>query len=427
MSNLALVCPPLPGHLNPTTALGRALKRRGHSVTYFHLPGVESSVREAGVSFEPVGGAGSELLGARIRKMSELNGLRSLKFAVACSCECSASLCESLPTALTESHIELVIVDQNEPAGATVAEFLKLPFINICPSLPLNREPEIPPPFVSWAYSTELWARLRNRFGYRLADRLIAPINATVNRYRSAWGLPRLHRPDDSFSAIAQLSQMTVDFDFPRRTLPDSFHYLGPFCDTDGPEIGFPYECLNGKPIIYASLGTLQDSNSGYFRLIAEACVDLDAQLVIATGSAQRTVENLPGAPLVVSYAPQLQILSRASLTITHAGLNTVMQSLSFGVPMVALPITHDQPGIAARVKRCGAGEVMPISRIAAPSLRTAVRRVMTEPLYRIRAAKLKESIERAGGVERAATIVEDVLCRYKPCSKLLNNALRNH
>lgn len=428
MAHIALICPPLPGHLNPATTLGRALKRRGHAVTYFHIPGVEPSARAAGVDFEPIGTSGSDALAARIRTMSELGGLRSLRFAVACSRECSALLCEFLPAALDEAGIDLVIVDQNEPAGATVAEHLKLPFINICPSLPLNREPDIPPPFVPWAYETGGLARLRNRMGCGLTDRLIAPINKTVNRYRSAWGLPSLHTPDDSFSRIAQICQMTGDFDFPRRKLPESFHYVGPFCDRAGPEVLFPFERLNGKPLIYASLGTLQERNSGYFRVIAEACANLDAQLVIATGGSKGQLpSDLPGSPVVVNYAPQLEILSLASLTITHGGLNTVMQSLAFGVPMVALPITHDQPGIAARVKRSGAGEVIPAARATASSLRATVQRVITDPAYRARAGDLKKSIERAGGVERAAAIVEDVLSRTSRGASHTSNALRNY
>ena len=427
MANVALICPPLPGHLNPTAALGRALIRHGHSVGYFHIPGVESSIRKAGVSFRPIGTHGTQVLAARIQKMAELSGLRSLRFAVACSRECSAILCETLPAALKESAIDLMIVDQNEPAGATVAEHLELPFLSICPSLPLNREPEIPPPFVSWDYRAEPWARVRNRLGYRLTDRLIAPINATVNRYRKAWQLPALRTPDDSFSPLGQLCQMTADFDFPRRALPDSFHYLGPFYDDGGTEVAFPYERLNGKPLIYASLGTLQDSNSGYFQLIAEACKDLDAQLVIATGRTRQSTPDFPGEPLVVDYAPQLQILQRASLAITHAGLNTVMQSLACGVPMVALPITHDQPGIAARVKRSGAGEVIPMARVTARSLRTAVQRVLADPAYRLSAAQLQNSVELAGGVERAANIVENVLSRNHDLCEFRNDALRNH
>ncbi len=359
--------------------------------------------------------------------MSELSGLRSLKFAIACSRECSELLCEHLPPALADSDIDLVIVDQNEPAGGTVAEHLGLPFISICPSLPLNREPDIPPPFVPWAYQTAPWARLRNRVGCAIADRMIAPINKTVNRYRSAWGLPHLRTPDDSFSRIAQLCQMTGDFDFPRSGLPSSFHYLGPFYDSAGPKIAFPFERLSGKPLIYASLGTLQDRNSGYFRVIAEACAGLDAQLVISTGgSSEQACLDLPGSPLVASYVPQIEILARASLTFTHAGLNTVMQSLRFGVPLVALPITHDQPAIAARVKRSGAGEVIPAKKVTTSLLRSAVQRVMTNPAYRMRAGLFKESIERAGGVERAASIVEDALSRAECGPDARRDALRN-
>jgi len=149
---------------------------------------------------------------------------------------------------------------------------------------------------------------------------------------------------------------------------------------------------------------------------------------VIATGGSKgRPLTDLPGSPIVVNYAPQLEILSRASLTITHAGLNTVMQSLAFGVPMIALPITHDQPGIAARVKRSGTGEVIPAARVTAPHLQAAVQRVMTDPLCRIRAGALRASIQRAGGVERAATIVEDVLLNQRGCCRRQSDALRNH
>lgn len=410
MANIALVCPPLPGHFNPTATLGRALRRRGHSVTYFHIPGVEAKARAAGVDFRPVGSAGSDALAGRIREMSKRDGLRSLKFAVNCSRECSELLCEHLPRALMNAGTELVIVDQNEPAGGSVAEHLGLPFANICPSLPLNREPYIPPPFAGWDYRTGFTARLRNRIGCALTDRMIAPINKTVNTYRAKWGLQPLRTPDDSFSRTAQLCQMTRDFDFPRQNLPDSFHYLGPFFDDHGPAIGFPFERLNGKPLIYASLGTLQQHKSGLFGIIAEACAGLEVQLVITTGSTETGMGDWPGSPIVVSYAPQMEILSRAVLTITHAGLNTVMQSLSFGVPMVALPITHDQPAIAARVQHSGSGEVIPASKVNARLLRRRILRVIAEPSYRRRAAALCESIRMAGGVERAATIVEQLL-----------------
>jgi UDP:flavonoid glycosyltransferase YjiC (YdhE family) len=88
------------------------------------------------------------------------------------------------------------------------------------------------------------------------------------------------------------------------------------------------------------------------------------------------------------------------------------MDSLSCGVPMVVLPVTNDQPAIAARVRYAGAGEVLFPRRLTLTGLRAAVRRVLEVPEYRGHARQLKMSIERAGGVERAADIVEDVLAR---------------
>lgn len=411
MAKIAVVCPPLPGHLNPLFALARTLQHREHSPIFFHIPAIAASVRAQGLAFAPIGNASTAALAESIRRMSAAQGLSSLRLAVDAARKTTRLLCDELPAAFERAQIDLVLADQNEPAAATVAQHLGLPFISVCPSLPLNREPDIPPPFVPWPYRTTTAARLRNRLGYGLSDLLISPINRTLNRYRRRWGLRPVSRPDDTFSPQAQLSQMVREFDFPRPELPASFHYLGPFCDLTAAPLAFPFDRLNGKPVIYASIGTLQDPDSRYFQVIAAACCDLDAQLVIATGGeSDHLPHNLPGSPLVVRYAPQLEVLSRASLTITHAGLNTVMQSLLFGVPMVALPITHDQPAIAARVVRSGAGVAIPMKNIQAADLRDAVTRVLQTPGYRARAQALSRSIKLAGGVERAASIVEAVL-----------------
>ncbi|WLT39734.1 hypothetical protein NON20_10065 [Synechocystis sp. B12] len=68
----------------------------------------------------------------------------------------------------------------------------------------------------------------------------------------------------------------------------------------------------------------------------------------------------LPGNPLVVNYAPQLELLQRTALTITHAGLNTTLECLNNAVPMVAIPIANDQPGVAARIAWAGVGNLFP-------------------------------------------------------------------
>jgi zeaxanthin glucosyltransferase len=82
----------------------------------------------------------------------------------------------------------------------------------------------------------------------------------------------------------------------------------------------------------------------------------------------------------VVSFAPQIELLKRATLTVTHAGLNTALESLSQGVPMVAIPVTNDQPGVASRLEWLGVAEVVAPSRLSAKRLEAAIRRVLREP-----------------------------------------------
>ena len=103
--------------------------------------------------------------------------------------------------------------------------------------------------------------------------------------------------------------------------------------------------------------------NVPVFRKIAEACIGVDAQLVLALGKWNEHGEKwraklgtLPGDHVVVDFAPQLKLLDRAALLITHAGVNTVLEALSRGVPMVALPRTDDQPGMGSRIVHSGTG-----------------------------------------------------------------------
>jgi MGT family glycosyltransferase len=135
----------------------------------------------------------------------------------------------------------------------------------------------------------------------------------------------------------------------------------------------------------------------------------LDAQLVLSLGDVSGAdVPTLPGNPLVVNYAPQTELLSRAALTITHSGMNTTQQSLYFGVPMIAIPLAHDQPAIAARLGRTGAGIVIPPRQLSHSRLREAVELVLLRnSSYRQQARHLQEAIRQAGGLNRAADIVE--------------------
>lgn len=421
MTHFGLLCPAMAGHLNPMTTLGHELKRRGHRVTLFGVLDAQPKTLAVGLEFWAIGeeefptGASD----ASFSQMGKLSGLAAPKYSISLFRQLTAMLLREAPQAIKAAGVEVLIVDQTSYGGGTVADFLKLPFISVCCALMLNQEPAVPPIATSWSYNPAWWAQLRNQFANKSLWRIAQSILEVVAEYRREWKLPPHFHFNDAFSQLAQICQQPAEFEFPRQHLPQCFHFNGPYHDPASREsTPFPFEKLTGKPLIYASMGTLQNRLRGrVFENIAQACVGLDAQLVIALGggSSPESLPELPGTPLVVGYAPQLELLQQATLTITHAGLNTTLESLSNGVPMVAIPITHEQPGVAARIAWTGTGEVVPLAKLSASRLHKAVQRLLTEDTYKQNALRLQTAIRRAGGVHRAADIVEQVVQTGQP------------
>jgi zeaxanthin glucosyltransferase len=411
--HFGIVSPPVLGHLHPFGALGRELISRGHRVTLLNMADVESAARAEGLEFSTIGQTDHPTgsLPLSLKTLGTLQGFAALRFTISAVTKTTRMICRDAPTAIRDAGIEMLLVDQTEPAGGAVAEYLGLPFITICNALALNRESAVPPPFTGWTYGNAWWQRARNLAGYTVSGRVMSPVTGVLSAFRRRWNLPVHRTPDDSFSSLAQISQQPAALDFPRSELPETFHYTGPLRNASGVTVPFPWEKLDGRPIVYASLGTLQYSKEALFRRFAEACAGLDVQLIITHcgGLDAKAIESFPGDPVIVKYAPQREILARAKLALTHAGLNTVLDALSFGVPIMAVPITFEQPAIAARVCWAGAGRVAPLRGLTSDSLRQGIKTILEDSTYTHHAQRIAKSILSSGGVSRAADIVEQI------------------
>jgi zeaxanthin glucosyltransferase len=420
MTHLGLLCPAETGHLNTMLPLGQELHRRGHQVTFFGIVDAQAKVLAAGLEFCAIGeaefplGASEELFA----KLGKLSGLAALKYTLEWIESSAKIFLQHGPDALKQAKVEALLVDQIAPEGGIVADLLDLPFVTICSALPFNQEPTIPPLFTTWIYNPAWWAVLRNQIVYLLVNPFTKPMQKLRSDYRKLWQLPPEISAD---SPLAILTQQPAEFEYPRTTLPTYFHFTGPYHNqTSRKPVDFPWDQLNGKPLIYASMGTLQNQLTDVFEAIAAACVDLDAQLVISLGGASvEGLPALPGNPIVVSYAPQLALLERAAVAITHAGMNTALECLTYGVPMVAIPVTNDQPGVAARIAWIGAGEIVPLNKLTAARLQTALQLVLTKASYRDNAVRLQQSIAQSGGVKRAADIIELAISTRQPVNRI--------
>jgi MGT family glycosyltransferase len=175
-------------------------------------------------------------------------------------------------------------------------------------------------------------------------------------------------------------------------------------------DFGFPWQQLTGEPIVYASMGTLQNGLIDIFRSITQAAIGLkELQFVLAVGGQldSKQLGAVPANVMVVSYAPQIDILRRSSLCITHAGLNTALESLSSGVPMLALPITNDQPGVAARIANKKVGIVISPDQASPENFVAAIKRVLGDSTFRDNVRRVQEAIRSTDGLSIAADILE--------------------
>jgi MGT family glycosyltransferase len=115
----------------------------------------------------------------------------------------------------------------------------------------------------------------------------------------------------------------------------------------------------------------------------------------------------VPKNAIVVNHAPQLELLKKASVCITHAGFNTVLEALTQGVPQIAIPVTNDQPGVAARIADKKTGKATSLDSLKVSKLSTLLDEVLNNPLYRDNSRRIQKAIAEKKGISVAADLLE--------------------
>jgi len=244
---------------------------------------------------------------------------------------------------------------------------------------------------------------------------LLESVNGGIKAHAESIGL-KINWNDLDFTVfpLALITQVPRAFDFESSHWPSQFHHTGPFHNGKGREkVDFPWERLTGEPLIYASMGTILNGQVDVFRTIVAALAkNKNLQLVLSIGDQvdPKQIGAVPNNAIIAKRVPQLELLKQTTVCITHAGLNTVLESLAQGVPQLAIPITYDQPGVAARIAHQKTGVVTSIAGLTADHLAFLLEEVLTNPTYRENARKLQKAITKANGLSVAADLIEESL-----------------
>ena len=168
----------------------------------------------------------------------------------------------------------------------------------------------------------------------------------------------------------------------------------------------------SGRPLVYVSLGTVINDHPGFYHTCIEALRDADADLLISCGKAFDPAQlgELPANVQVEQYVDQMDVLSRASLFVTHCGMNSASEGMWMGVPELLFPLTGEQRAVARRVAEVGAGIPLDASTAKEPAkLRDAVFAALENDALATGSARMREDLRSCPGPVGAADFIEQV------------------
>ncbi|AIR90893.1 glycosyltransferase [Pseudomonas cremoricolorata] len=407
MSHFAVIAPPYPSHYQALQAVAGQLLERGHRVTFFHQADARQWLDDPRIGFCTLGAASHPpgSLQQALQLAARPHGPLRLRRLIRQLADTTAMLCRELPDALRTARVDVVLCDQIEVAGSLIGEALGLPRVSMACALPVNREAGLPLPVMPFGpgHNPRLY-----RGTEQVHDWLMRPLQRVIDEVCERHQLPGRQGLHGCLSPLAQISQTLEAFDFPRRQLPAYCHATGPW---RRPTASADWVLSDSRPLVFASLGTLQGHRFGLFMRIARACRTLNVQLLLAhcggLDADQQTQLRDNGATWVTDFAPQQWAVQAAQVVISHGGLNTVLDAVAAHTPLLVLPIAFDQPGVAARVAYHQLGGVLPrwasSRRIAA-----ALRPLLAAPC--VGTGNLDGALRQAGGAQRAADLIESAV-----------------
>jgi len=397
------------------TALARELRSRQHDVVFISLLDTEPFVRRiAKLPFLPCCekdlpfGAMKEVA----RQISLRQGPEALEFTLRSIASMTDSLLDALPGIVEKAEIDALVLDTYHFYMELVPIRLAMPYAHVSNALHFDYSGYTPLCIYNWPHKRTSEALTRNRKGVASFMELLRRTHPRAVQDAKQAGIELRSDSYNTISKLAWITQMPKEFDFESSHWSSTLHHTGPFLDPAGRmKEDFPWERITGQPIIYASMGTLQNGVAGVYReLVTAVKKRKDMQLVLSIGNHvdRKDIGSLPGNAIVVNHAPQFELLQRASVCITHAGLNTVLECLINGVPQVAIPVTHDQPGVAARIADKKTGLVMPLKDLNASRLGLLLDEALTDAVYRENARYFQKSLAEYSGLSVAAELLEN-------------------
>ena len=381
--HILMVNLPYAGHTNPSLGLVRCLVAAGHEVDYIQAEAFRERVEASGARFVPYDEPPQSLVPA-------LNEVRNWGAAYRTVRRIGA-------------NYDCLIYELLFFPGKALAAELGIPCYRLISTFALNRHLLRVLGKTGGPYLTALF---RSERLCTALSRLFLP-KFSLREKNLAEALVREAPPHNFIYTLR-------DFQPEEACFPETnYHFVGPAVD-DRAEESFSFE-KSGNPIVYISFGTLMHADKRFWKKLIAAFAGKRVEVVCSVGSEKlvRALGDLPPNVRAFAKVPQLTLLCRAALFVTHGGMNSVNEALYYGVPMIVLPFGLDQPLVGRELERRKLGRVIAPRALTAARLWRTAKELLRDPEARKARLAMKRKMRASGGNrEVTRRILEDLAAR---------------
>ena len=418
MGRVVFLSLPFYGHTNPAVGLVRELVKRGEEVIYYSTSEFKSRIEAEGAVFKSYRSLeavyshnGVDSMDKIINSIRNVNDINSLAIELHRDVKASKGVIDDIYIEVEKIKPDYIIHDSGAMWGKIIARKLNLSSIAYITTLAycdkiFDKAPE---------FAVKNILKLDDSYLNNVDNtkKMVSTLSKSVGKL---YGMENIEFLDRFFSIenlnIVFTSEMFQPYS---ECFDSSYKFVGPSIYDRGDKTGFPFERLDSKPLIYIAMG----SHLGF----SERCMDLykkcfeafgneNVQVVLAKGKNidKGLLDEVPDNFIIESFVPQIEILERTQLFITHGGMNSVSEGLYHGIPLIVFPQVTDQFMNATRVEELGAGVYIKESNITTEFLKSVAEKLLFEEGYRNRSREIASSFKESGGCSRAAEEILDYI-----------------
>ena len=380
--NILFINANLHGHINPTLGLVEALAKGENKVSYFCSEAFLEQIKKVGAEW--IGYSGSLNLFLKTYHPTDKHPFYMLMEYMLLYDEV---MLPEILTHINDNQYDMVICDSYFGGACFLQQMVEIPVVCSHSSFAMSKAP--------------LPERMLQRGFHPQLDHCYEIIKRISKRYGIKG--PSIEQVFTSKGKL-NIVYTSCDFNGDDMVCEPDYLFVGPAINRPQEVCNFDFSMIGARKLIYISLGSTNTDFIDFYKTCIAAFRDTGYYVCMSIGRKSKISEigEIPSNFFVKSYLPQLAILERADVFITHAGFNSVNEALYYGVPMLAFPQVNDQHMVAKRLTSLQLGMSEDMKELTKEKLRLRTETLMNNENIKDNCIHISKEMRRSRDLDQA-------------------------